>query len=121
MSTMDIIKQVGGEPANFLDVGGAASADTVARGMDIILRDSNVKAIFVNIFGGIVRCDRIAKGILEAAERTGVQVPVIVRLDGTNANQAAEILAKSNLQLVHNADSLASGAKLAVAAAKGEL
>ncbi|MCF7920238.1 MAG: ADP-forming succinate--CoA ligase subunit beta [Candidatus Cloacimonetes bacterium] len=120
MSTMDIIKQTGGEPANFLDVGGAASADTVARGFEIILRDPNVKVIFVNIFGGIVRCDRIANGILEAAERIHVKVPVIVRLDGTNAAAAAEILRNANISSIHSAHDLEKGARLAVAAAKGE-
>ena len=121
MATMDIIKQVGGEPANFLDVGGAASADTVARGFEIILRDKNVKAIFVNIFGGIVRCDRIANGILEAAERIHVKLPVIVRLDGTNAKEAATILKNANISIIHTAKDLEDGAKQAVAAAKGEM
>ena len=121
MSTMDIIKQVGGEPANFLDVGGAASADTVARGFEIILRDTNVKAIFVNIFGGIVRCDRIANGILEAADRIHVKLPVIVRLDGTNAVEAATILKNANIPIIHTAKDLEDGARQAVAAAKGEL
>ncbi|MCK4654497.1 MAG: ADP-forming succinate--CoA ligase subunit beta, partial [Candidatus Cloacimonetes bacterium] len=92
MSTMDIIKLEGGEPANFLDVGGKASANTVAKGFEIILKDPNVKAILVNIFGGIVRCDRIANGIIEATEKTEVKVPIVVRLDGTNAKEAIEII-----------------------------
>jgi succinyl-CoA synthetase beta subunit len=121
MGTMDTINYVGGTPANFLDVGGKASAETVAKGFEIILKDPNVKAIFVNIFGGIVRCDRIANGILEATKLVDVTVPVIVRLDGTNALQAAEILKSANIANVISADDLEDGAKKAVAAAKGEL
>ncbi len=120
MGTMDTINYVGGEPANFLDVGGAASAETVAKGFEIILRDPNVKSIFVNIFGGIVRCDRIANGILEATKLVNVSVPVIVRLDGTNAPEAAEILKNANISNVIAASDLGDGAKKAVAAAKGE-
>ncbi len=120
MGTMDTINYVGGEPANFLDVGGAANAETVAKGFEIILRDPNVKSIFVNIFGGIVRCDRIANGILEATKLVDVHVPVIVRLDGTNAPEAAEILKNANIGNVIAATDLGDGAKKAVAAAKGE-
>ncbi|NOX15045.1 MAG: ADP-forming succinate--CoA ligase subunit beta [Epsilonproteobacteria bacterium] len=120
MGTMDTINYVGGEPANFLDVGGAANAQTVAKGFEIILRDPNVKSIFVNIFGGIVRCDRIANGILEATKLVNVSVPVIVRLDGTNAPEAAEILKNANISNVIAASDLGDGAKKAVAAAKGE-
>jgi len=120
MSTMDIIKIKGGEPANFLDVGGDASAETVAKGFEIILRDKNVKAIFVNIFGGIVRCDRIANGIIDAAKETNVSVPVVVRLDGTNAEIAVEILQKAHIPNIITASSLADGAQKAVNAAKGE-
>jgi len=119
MSTMDIIKLSGGEPANFLDVGGAASAETVAKGFEIILSDPNVKAIFVNIFGGIVRCDRIANGILEATEKTEVKVPLIVRLDGTNSTEAAKILQSANIKNIVTATDLADGAIKAVNAAKG--
>lgn len=119
MSTMDIIKIKGGEPANFLDVGGDASAETVAKGFEIILRDKNVKAIFVNIFGGIVRCDRIANGILDAAKETNISVPVIVRLDGTNAEIAADILQKAHIPNIITATSLADGAQKAVNAARG--
>jgi succinyl-CoA synthetase beta subunit len=121
MSTMDIIKHEGGKPANFLDVGGAATAETVAKGFQIILRDKNVKSIFVNIFGGIVRCDRIAKGILEAIKTTKVEVPIVVRLDGTNAEEASEILRKVSLKNIIPAYDLADGSKKAVKAAKGEL
>jgi len=121
MATMDIIKHEGGEPANFLDVGGGANPETVAKGFEIILKDPNVKAIFVNIFGGIVRCDRVANGILEATKITDVNVPVIVRLDGTNAEEAAEILKNANIENIIAAENLADGARKAVAAAKGEL
>jgi len=121
MATMDIIKHEGGEPANFLDVGGGANPDTVAKGFEIILSDPNVKSIFVNIFGGIVRCDRIANGILQATEKVEVNVPVIVRLDGTNAEEAAEILKNANIKNIIPATDLKDGAKKAVAAAKGEL
>ncbi len=120
MGTMDTINYEGGEPANFLDVGGGANPETVAKGFEIILADPNVKAIFVNIFGGIVRCDRIANGILEATKLTDVHVPVIVRLDGTNAPEAAEILNNANIANVIAATDLADGAAKAVAAAKGE-
>ncbi|QFR49301.1 ADP-forming succinate--CoA ligase subunit beta [Sulfurimonas lithotrophica] len=118
MGTMDTINYMGGTPANFLDVGGSANAETVAKGFEIILKNPNVKAIFVNIFGGIVRCDRIANGILEATKLTDVHVPVVVRLDGTNAPEAAEILKNANISNVIAATDLADGAAKAVAAAK---
>ncbi|MFT7823147.1 MAG: ADP-forming succinate--CoA ligase subunit beta [Sulfurimonas sp.] len=118
MGTMDTINYMGGTPANFLDVGGSANAETVAKGFEIILKNPSVKAIFVNIFGGIVRCDRIANGILEATKMTDVHVPVIVRLDGTNAPEAAEILKNANIENVIAATDLADGAAKAVAAAK---
>lgn len=118
MGTMDTINYMGGTPANFLDVGGSANAETVAKGFEIILKNPNVKAIFVNIFGGIVRCDRIANGILEATKLVNVHVPVIVRLDGTNAPEAAEILKNANIANVVSATDLADGAAKAVAAAK---
>ena len=121
MATMDIIKHEGGEPANFLDVGGGANPDTVAKGFEIILSDPNVKSIFVNIFGGIVRCDRIANGILKKKKKVEVNVPVVVRLDGTNAEEAAEILKNANIKNIIPATDLKDGAKKAVAAAKGEL
>ncbi|HCW92147.1 MAG TPA: ADP-forming succinate--CoA ligase subunit beta [Flexistipes sinusarabici] len=119
MSTMDIIKHEGGTPANFLDVGGGANAETVAKGFEIILSDPNVKSIFVNIFGGIVRCDRVAQGILEAAKITNVNVPVVVRLDGTNAEEAQEILANSGIKNIIAADSIADGARKAISAVRG--
>jgi len=119
MGTMDTINYVGGTPANFLDVGGGANAQTVAKGFEIILKDPNVKSIFVNIFGGIVRCDRIANGILEATKLVDVHVPVIVRLDGTNAKEAAEILKNANIKNIITASDLNDGANKAVACAKG--
>ena len=97
MGTMDIIKLAGGEPANFLDVGGGANKETVANGFKIILSDPNVKAILINIFGGIVRCDRVAQGVIDAATEMHVHVPIVVRLEGTNAKDAAELLDKSDL------------------------
>jgi len=121
MGTMDTINYMGGFPANFLDVGGSANAQTVAKGFEIILRDPNVKSIFVNIFGGIVRCDRIANGILEATKLIDVHVPVIVRLDGTNALEAAEILKNANIKNIITATDLADGAQKAVNAARGDV
>ena len=97
MATMDIIKLAGGEPANFLDVGGGANKTTVANGFKIILSDPNVKAILINIFGGIVRCDRVAQGVIDAATEMKVTVPIVVRLEGTNAKEAGELLANSGL------------------------
>ena len=104
MATMDIIKISGGEPANFLDVGGTASADTVKNGFKIILSDKNVKAILINIFGGIVRCDRVANGVIEAVKELGLNVPVVVRLEGTNSEEAKEILARSKLSIIPASD-----------------
>ncbi|NKQ41206.1 MAG: ADP-forming succinate--CoA ligase subunit beta [Sulfurovum sp.] len=119
MGTMDTINYMGGTPANFLDVGGSANAETVAKAFEIILKNPKVKAIFVNIFGGIVRCDRIANGILEATKMVDVNVPVIVRLDGTNAAEAAVILDNAHIDNVISATDLGDGAKKAVEAAKG--
>lgn len=102
MSTMDLIKQSGGEPANFLDVGGTADAERVETGFRIILRDKNVKAILVNIFGGIVRCDRVAQGIVDAYKNMGgeIKIPIIVRLQGTNAKEAKVLLDESGLDVI---------------------
>jgi succinyl-CoA synthetase beta subunit len=100
MATMDIIKLAGAEPANFLDVGGAADAERVARAFRLILADSNVKGILVNIFGGIVRCDMIAEGVVQASKEVGVTVPLVVRLDGNNAELAREILDNSGLDIL---------------------
>ncbi len=100
MGTMDIIKLAGGMPANFLDVGGGANAQTVEAGFKIILKDPSVKAILINIFGGIVRCDRVATGVVEAARKVDVQVPIVIRLAGTNAEEAAEILKNSGMKFL---------------------
>ncbi len=104
MATMDIIKLAGGEPANFLDVGGGANAQTVSSGFKIILADKSVKAILINIFGGIVRCDRVATGIVEAAKIVKINIPIVVRLAGTNADIASKILQNSGLkfEIAHN-------------------
>ncbi len=109
MATMDTIKHVGGEPANFLDVGGGATADQVTTAFQIITKDPNVKGIFVNIFGGIMRCDVLATGIVEAVERVGLEVPLVVRLEGTNVKEGKKIIEESGLK-VTNADSLLDGA-----------
>jgi succinyl-CoA synthetase beta subunit len=100
MATMDIIKLAGGDPANFLDVGGTANAETVKNGFRIILSDKNVKAILINIFGGIVRCDRVANGVIEAVKELGLEVPVVVRLEGTNAKEAQVILKESGVSVI---------------------
>ena len=97
MATMDIIKLAGGEPANFLDVGGGANKETVSNGFKIILSDPNVKAILINIFGGIVRCDRVAQGVIDAASEMEIKVPIVVRLEGTNAREAGVLLEQSSL------------------------
>ncbi|ECQ8738595.1 ADP-forming succinate--CoA ligase subunit beta [Campylobacter jejuni] len=112
MATMDIINYSGAKPANFLDVGGGASPETVAKAFEIILRDKNVKVIFINIFGGIVRCDRIANGILEATKNVEVNIPIVVRLDGTNAAEAKTILDNSNLKNIKASTNLKNGAEL---------
>ena len=116
MATMDVIKLHGGEPANFLDVGGGATADRVARAFKLILSSSKVKAILVNIFGGIVRCDTIAEGIIAAVKEVGLTLPVVVRLQGTNVEAGREMLAKSGMNIMA-ADDLTDAAKMAVAAA----
>jgi len=115
MTTMDIIKLFGGEPANFLDIGGGASSEKVATALEIILSDSNVKVILFNIFGGITRCDLVAKGILEALKQVKTAVPMIVRLEGTNAAEGRQLLKDASME---TADTLAEAAKMAVAAAK---
>ena len=118
MATMDIIKLTGGEPANFLDVGGVANAETVANGFEIILSDPNVKSILINIFGGIVRCDRVAQGVIHAMDTVNVTIPVVVRLEGTNAKEAAELLNNSSLEFLV-ATSLQDAAEKAVSATIG--
>ena len=115
MATMDIIQHCGGSPANFLDVGGGATKEQVSAAFKIILGDSNVKGILVNIFGGIMQCDIIAEGILAAAEETDLNIPLIVRLEGTNVTKGRELIANSNLDVI-TAVSLNDAAEKAVAA-----
>jgi succinyl-CoA synthetase beta subunit len=119
MGTMDIVNLHGGKPANFLDVGGGATKERVAEAFKIILSDDNVKAVLVNIFGGIVRCDMIAEGIIGAVKEVGVSVPVVVRLEGTNAELGREVLANSGLDIIA-AESLTDAAEKVVAAAEGK-
>jgi len=118
MGTMDIVKLHGGDPANFLDVGGGATKERVVEAFKIILSDEKVKAVFINIFGGIVRCDLIAEGVIGAVEEVGVQVPVVVRLEGNNAELGTKILAESGLNIIA-ATSLTDGAQQVVKAAEG--
>ena len=120
MATMDIIKLRGGEPANFLDVGGTATAERVTEAFKIILEDPNVAAILVNIFGGIIRCDLIAEGIVAAAKVTNLSVPLVVRLEGNNVAEGHQILQSSGIDII-TADDLSDAAVKAVAAAEGSL
>ncbi len=117
MSTMDIIKHFGGEPANFLDVGGGATTEKVTEAFKIILSDQNVKGIFVNIFGGIMKCDVIAEGVVEATKQVGLEIPLVVRLEGTNVDQGKKILAESGLDIT-TAESMADGAQKIVSLVK---
>jgi len=119
MATMDLIKLHGGAPANFLDVGGGATAERVAEAFKLILSNENVEAILVNIFGGIVRCDLIAEGIIQAVKEVGVEVPVVVRLEGTNVERGRELLESSDVAIIA-ADDLTDAARKAVAASKGK-
>jgi succinyl-CoA synthetase beta subunit len=118
MSTMDIIQLAGGKPANFLDVGGGASKETVSNAFHILMRDEDVKAVLVNIFGGIVRCDRVAEGIIAAAKEVHIDVPLVVRLQGTNAREARQLLEASGLKLTV-AETLDEAARKVVAAVGG--
>ena len=118
MATMDIIKLEGGEPANFLDVGGSATTERVTEAFKIILSDSNVEGILVNIFGGIMRCDVIAEGVVEAARSLGLSKPLVVRLEGTNVEKGKQIMAESGLAII-SADNLGDAAQKIVAAVKG--
>lgn len=111
MASMDLIKNFGGEPANFLDIGGGASSEKVGAALRIILSDVHVKSILINIFGGITRCDEVARGIVSAMHQIDTQVPIVVRLAGTNAKEGMQILASQNLVL---AESLSEAARLAV-------
>ena len=113
MATMDIIKLAGAEPANFLDVGGGANAEMVENGFRIILSDPNVKGILINIFGGILRCDVLAEGVVQAARKTGLNVPVVVRMEGTNVDEGRRILAESGLRLITATDLKDAAGKIA--------
>jgi succinyl-CoA synthetase beta subunit len=113
---MDIVKYAGGEPANFLDVGGGANAEKVGAAFRILLSDASVRAIFINIFGGILHCDVLAEGVVAAAREVGLGVPLVVRMEGTNVDRGRQILAESGLA-IENAADMAEGARLAVAAA----
>jgi succinyl-CoA synthetase beta subunit len=115
MATMDIIKNAGATPANFMDVGGGASSEQVENAFRIILADPKVKAILINIFGGILRCDVFARGVVEAAKKTGVNIPVVVRMEGTNVEMGKQILAESGLNLTSASDLLDAAAKIAAA------
>lgn len=113
MATMDIIKKAGAEPANFLDVGGGANAEMVENGFRIILADKNVRAILINIFGGILRCDVLAEGVVQAAQKTGITVPVVIRMEGTNVEEGRKILADSGLNLITAVDLKDAAEKIA--------
>ena len=118
MATMDIIKLFGSEPANFLDVGGGATKEKVTEAFKIITSDKNVKGILVNIFGGIMRCDVIAEGVVEAVKNVGLSVPLVVRLEGTNVDKGKDIINQSGLNVIA-ADNLSDAAKKIVTAVKG--
>ncbi|MEZ5425498.1 MAG: ADP-forming succinate--CoA ligase subunit beta [Pyrinomonadaceae bacterium] len=118
MATMDIIKHAGGEPANFLDVGGGASQERVQNAFRILLADPHVKAVLINIFGGIVRCDMVARGVVEAARNLGVSVPIVARLEGTNVEEGRRVLAESGINIL-SADGMRDAAEKVVAAAAG--
>jgi len=118
MATMDIIKHSGGEPANFLDVGGGASAEQIEEALKIIVADKSVKAIFINIFGGILRCDRLSNGVVSAARKIDIQIPIIIRMEGTNVDEGKKILADSGLKFIIASD-MKDGAQKAVAALRG--
>jgi succinyl-CoA synthetase beta subunit len=115
MATMDCIKYAGGKPVNFLDVGGGASAEQIENGFRILQSDENVKAILINIFGGILRCDRLANGVVQAAEKVGLRVPVIIRMEGTNLAEGRKILAESGLDVINAKDLKDAAEKLQAA------
>jgi succinyl-CoA synthetase beta subunit len=120
MSTLDVVKAAGGEPANFLDVGGGAGADLLSSALEVITSDAGVKSVLVNIFGGITRCDLVAQGIVDAFERLDMRVPVVVRLDGTNAEQGRKILADSPHDMLVTAETMLDAAERSVTLARGE-
>jgi succinyl-CoA synthetase beta subunit len=118
MATMDIVKLAGGEPANFLDVGGGASPEQIENAFRILSSDPSVKAVFINVFGGILRCDRLAAGVIAAVQKLGLRLPVVVRMEGTNVEEGRRMLAESGLHLT-NARDMGDGARKAVALARG--
>jgi succinyl-CoA synthetase beta subunit len=120
MSTLDVVQQAGGAPANFLDVGGGAGADVMATSLEVILSDPDVRSVLVNIFGGITRGDLVAEGILEALKRVDAKVPIVVRLDGTNAEQGRSILADAGHERIVPAETMLEAARRAVELAKEE-
>jgi succinyl-CoA synthetase beta subunit len=119
MSTLDVVKAAGGEPANFLDVGGGAGADVLSAGLEVITSNPDVKSVFVNIFGGITRCDLVAEGIIDALGRLNMEVPIVVRLDGTNAEQGRKMLADAPHPLLKTSDTMLGAAEKAVQLARG--
>ena len=118
MATMDIVKLAGGEPANFLDVGGGASPEQIENAFRILSSDPSVKAVFINVFGGILRCDRLAAGLIAAVQKLGVRMPIVVRMEGTNVELGRKMLADSGLNFTSAAD-MGDGAQKAVALAGG--
>jgi succinyl-CoA synthetase beta subunit len=120
MSTLDVVAQAGARAANFLDVGGGASADTMATSLEVILSDPAVRAVFINIFGGITRCDLVARGILEALDRVEADVPIVVRLDGTNAEEGRRILSQAAHPRIVTASTMLDAAEEVAALANGE-
>ena len=118
MATMDIVKQEGGAPANFLDVGGGASPEQIENAFRILSSDPSVKSVFINVFGGILRCDRLAEGLIAAIKKLGLKLPVVVRMEGTNVELGKRMLAESGLNFT-SADDMGSGAAKAVALARG--
>ena len=119
MASMDVIKLYGGEPANFLDIGGGATRDSITTAFGIILEDENVEGILVNIFGGIIQCDMVARSVIEASNELGLEVPLVVRFSGTNHQKGKEVLDNCDLD-VHTADTLAEGAEKIVSLTRGE-
>src|SRR6185295_3335324 len=118
MSTLDVVAQAGGKPANFLDVGGGAKAEEIVQALEVLLSDDKVKAVLFNIFGGITRCDEVANGILQALEQIDVKVPIVVRLDGTNDEEGRKILAEADAPQLHPAKTMLEAADLVVELAK---
>ena len=119
MSTLDVVANAGGEPANFLDAGGGSKADAIVDALEVITSDEKVDAVLFNIFGGITRCDEVARGIIEAYSRVDMDVPLVVRLDGTNSEEGLKLLAEANLEGLHNAETMLGAAEQVVALAKG--